>query len=70
VLATLTEHLHLRTRICADHHVYVTRSRCMLCNDVPRGSMQSDHVSLNACVIGSSMFDGIVHGDKIKVSYI
>ena len=42
----------------------------MLCNEVPRGSMQSDHVSGVACVIGFSMFEGIVHGDKIKVSYI
>jgi len=69
VLATLTEHSAITYADFADH-VYVTRSRCMLCNDVPRGSMQSDHVSVNVCVIGSSMFEGIVHGDKIKVSYI
>jgi hypothetical protein len=70
VLATLTEHSEIAyADLCPSS--CISRSRCMLCNEVPRGSMQSDHVSLVACGIGFSMFEGIVHeGDKIKVSYI
>jgi hypothetical protein len=49
----------------------ISRPRYVLCNEAPRGSMQSDHVSFVACVIGFSMFIGIVlEDDKIKVSYI
>ena len=43
----------------------------MLCNEVQRGSMQANHVSVVACVVGVSVLKGTVHeGDNIKVSYI
>jgi hypothetical protein len=69
VLATLTEHSAITyADLC--RLSCMTRSRCMLCNEVPRGSMESDHVSFVACGIGSSMLEGIHEGDKIKVSNI
>jgi hypothetical protein len=72
VLATLKEHnVIMYTDQCGSSCISRSWSRCMLCNEVQRGSMQSDHVSLIVCAVGLSMCEGILHkGDKINVSYI